>query len=99
MKALLDALSVKATCLRVMAVALVGFAVLAGCISDPAIIADLEEDKVIVQSGIGTTDGMIANEAQRGCSMHGRRAVSVGTYTCLDDYCFGKRHLFVCRKE
>ena len=54
---------------------------------------------MIVQSGIGTTDGMIANEAQRGCSMHGRRAVSVGTYTCLDDYCFGKRHLFVCRKE
>ena len=71
--------------------------VLASCASAPAVIADLEEDKVVVASGMGTTDGMVQEQAQKGCAMHGRHAVAI-SYSCLDQYCIRKRHLFACQK-
>ena len=71
--------------------------VLASCTSDPAVIADLEEDKVVVASGMGTTDDMVQTEARKGCAMHGRYAVAI-SYSCLDEFCIRKRHLFACQK-
>ena len=69
---------------------------LASC-STPAVIVDLEEDKVVVASGMGTTDAMVAEEAQKGCATHGRYAVAI-SYGCLNASCIQKRHLFACRK-
>ena len=69
--------------------------VLASCA--PAVIADLEEDKVVVASGMGTADGMVQEQAQKGCAIHGRHAVAI-SHSCLDQYCIRKRHLFACQK-
>lgn len=85
------------SCALAASLLLAGVAV-AGCGATPAVIADLNEDNVLVQSDTGTTEGAIANEAQRGCAMHGRRAVSISV-RCLDEYCIRQLHLFACRQE
>lgn len=81
---------------KCVGVALAG-ALLASCAAAPAVIADLEEDKVVVASGMGTTDAMVQDQAQKGCAMHGRYAVAI-SHGCLDQYCIQKRHLFACQK-
>ena len=80
------------------ALPLFGILVVAGCVATPAVISDLNEDKVVVQSGMGTTAGAIANEAQRGCALHGRRAVAISK-RCIDEYCIRALHLFACQGE
>lgn len=69
---------------------------LAGC-ATTATIADLEEDKVIVQ-GTGGDLSVIDAEANRGCAMHGRVAQRI-SYTCLDGYCIRKSYLYACIAE
>ena len=81
-------------------VAAVGLLTLTGCVA-PAVIADLEEDKVIVQSGLGTTDDQIWIKAQQGCSLHGRTPIELSV-RCVDPGDFGctvKNHLFACVKK
>lgn len=68
---------------------------LAACQSRPAVLSDVAEDGVVVQSGLGTSEGAIANEAQRGCALYGKRAKAI-SFTCQDAYCLAASHLFAC---
>ena len=76
---------------KYLALALMAVA-LAGCVPDPAVIADLETDKVIVQSGIGTPAAAIFGKAVEGCALHGRRPLALSVQ-CLDRYCHYENHL------
>ncbi len=80
--------------MKYLAVALMATA-LAGCVPDPAVIADLETDKVIVHSGYGTSADAIVAKAVEGCAMHGRVPWALSEQ-CLDRYCSYKNHLFAC---
>jgi len=64
----------------------------------PALIVDLEDDKVIVQAGSSIKDSEVLAKAREGCSIHGRRPVPVGSMQCLDQYCLTARHLFACKQ-
>ncbi|MDE0094877.1 MAG: hypothetical protein OXS40_00660 [Gammaproteobacteria bacterium] len=66
-----------------------------GCATE-AVIVDLEDDKVVVRSGIATTEQAVKQEARRGCALHGKSAVMI-SYTCMDSNCFTKDVLFACR--
>ncbi len=65
---------------------------LAGCqgMQAPAVIADLTPDKAVIQSGLGTTDGDIAQKALEACKIHGWKLPKKLSYTCLDEYCIEK---------
>ena len=77
--------------------ALIGaLAIFGGCAATPAVISDLEEDKVVVRSGLGTSLYDIADKAGEGCALHGRWPHPVSR-TCLDEYCIRKEYLFACR--
>ncbi len=69
---------------------------LAACVATPAVIADLEEDKVIVRSDLLTEDSDVLRKARDGCAIHDRVPVRI-SYTCVDEYCSQKNHLFACR--
>ena len=66
--------------------------ILAGCKS-PAIIADIETDKVIVQQDLFTPMDAVFAEAERGCALHGRRAQPISTRAAPN---YVKLHLFAC---
>ena len=69
---------------------------LAGCAAPaPAVIADIEEDKVIVESGFGTSDAAVVARAAEGCALHERVAYPVSR-RCMDQYCYRVHHLFAC---
>lgn len=78
---------------NLLALCFVGLAV-AGCTTQAA-IRDLESDKVIVQAQGGDMS-VIRQEAQRGCSVHGKSAVPI-SQSCLDGYCMRKEYLFACK--
>ena len=78
---------------RIACAALVLF-FLAGC-SRPAVIADIEEDKVIVQQGLLTSMEAVMAEAERGCALHGRRAQPISTRPTPN---YVTLHLFACVK-
>jgi len=64
-----------------------------GC-AVPAVIADIEHDKVIVQAHEFMTDpAAVQAEAERGCALHGRRAVPISTRPAGN---FVELHLFAC---
>lgn len=67
---------------------------IAACTTHP-VIADLEEDKVIIQAR-GNDISAVQAEARKGCQIHGREPVSI-SYSCLDEYCFKKQYLFACK--
>ena len=67
-----------------------------GCCATPAVIVDLESDKVVVQSGIGTSETEIYAKARDGCALHGRKPRYRAIVECMDQYCFVKRTLFAC---
>ncbi len=71
--------------------------VLGGCAAE-AVISDLETDKVIVQSRLGTKPEDVAAKAREGCALHGRMAVPISKQ-CLDNYCFSANHLFACKEQ
>jgi len=67
---------------------------LTGC-TGSAVITDLAQDKVAVQATYANQNQVRA-EADRGCAMHGRRAVPVSD-KCLDSTCTSQSFLFACR--
>lgn len=71
---------------------------LMGCAPAPAVIADLESDKVVVQAGAGTPDHAIASVAAKGCAIHEGKPVRI-SHICLDAYCLRKNVLFACRRK
>ena len=73
-------------------------AILAACTATPAVISDLETDKVKVQAGLGTSDEMVAAKAGEGCAMHDRVAQRI-SFVCLDQYCIRSEHLFACLEQ
>ena len=72
--------------------------VLAACTATPAIISDLETDKVKIQGGLGTTEEMINAKANEGCAMHDRVAHPL-SQVCLDNYCIRAEYLFACLEQ
>ncbi len=70
---------------------------LAGCLKTPAVIADLETDKVVVQSGMGTTEEDVWAKAREGCALHDRLPKPLSA-KCVDQYCLSKNLLFACVK-
>ncbi len=68
---------------------------LPGCAAGPAVIVDLETDKVVVRKNISTPDEEVEAKAREGCALHDRvpKPLSV---SCLDQYCFSSNHLFAC---
>ena len=76
---------------------MIGIFSLSGCVTTPAVISDLEDDKVIVQAGLGTPDSEVMKMAEDGCALHGRTPATIST-KCLDEYCIKKDVLFACVK-
>ena len=67
-----------------------------GCRTMPAVIADLEEDKVIVSAHeLWTTEDDVVAEAERGCALHGRTAVPISVSSTGE---FQLRYLFACQE-
>lgn len=67
--------------------------VVSGRATQPA-IADLEEDKVLVEAW-GSENAVIVEEAQFGCAIHARRAVPLSSW-CLEAVC--SDCLFACQE-
>lgn len=67
---------------------------LAGCATS-AVVADLEEETVIVQAK-GSDFAVIEAEAKKGCAIHGRKPVSISK-SYLDGYCIRAQYLFACK--
>ena len=82
--------------MKILGILVIAFLV-GGCAA-PAVIADLETDKVIVQSRLGTSPEDIAAKAREGCALHGRTAVPISKQ-CLDNYCISANHLFACKER
>ncbi len=69
----------------------------AGCAA-PAVIADIEHDKVVVQSNQYTPPAEVVAEAERGCAIHGRKAEPISTRTAgSDGWAEIQMHLFACK--
>ena len=66
-----------------------------GCAA-PAVIADLEHDKVLVQANRYTDPNRIHAEAERGCALHGRTAVPISKRSA-GGYDARVLYLFACR--
>lgn len=83
--------------MRIPFVLIAAALILAGC-QGRAVIADLEEDKVIVQHNTAAEeDGTLMRTAREGCRVHGRTPVAISS-SCLDNYCINKRSLFACKE-
>lgn len=68
----------------------------AGCAAAPAVISDINDSSLKVQTGLGTTDEMVWTKAREGCSLYGKSPVRI-SHTCRDEYCFSKQVLFACK--
>lgn len=77
---------------RALACAAAGLA-LAGCAQPRAVIADIGEDKVIVQSTMLTDKTTIIPVAQEGCDLYGRKAQPIST---REGPQYTELHLFAC---
>lgn len=70
---------------------------LAGGCAAPAVIADIEHDKVVVQSNQYTPAAEVLAEAERGCAIHGRKAEPISTRIAgSDGWTAIQLHLFAC---
>ncbi len=67
----------------------------AGC-ARPAVISDINDSSLKVQTGLGTTDEMLMTKAREGCGLYGKTPVRI-SHTCRDEYCFSKQVLFACK--
>lgn len=85
----------KTTTMRILCVVL-AMCALTACESGSAVISDLETDKVVVQSGVGTEDAAIVAEAQYGCALHGRIPVAISSGCVQGSDCLLREHLFAC---
>lgn len=83
-----------------LACAMMAAFALGACVSPPpAVISDIEMDKVVVQSGWGTSEDDIFTEAWRGCALHGRVPVSISSGCAQGSDCLLREHLFACVEE
>ncbi len=71
-------------------------ALLLGACAAPAIISDINDSALKVQSGLGTTDEAILAKAREGRAVYGKTPVRI-SFVCKDEYCFTKNHLFACK--
>lgn len=79
----------------VLFIGLVSLLLLPGCASR-AVIADLEDDKAIIQ--LTGSDFSVADaEAQKACSIHNKHAQRV-SYICMGSYCRQKNVLYACKE-
>jgi len=78
------------------ALAVTGCLLIAGCAA-PAVIADIEHDKVVVQSNQYTPPAEVLAEAERGCALHGRIAEPISTRTVGSGFSAMQMHLFACK--
>ena len=69
---------------------------LLGCAGKPAVISAINDSSLEVQTGLGTTDRMINQEAKRGCGIYDKKPVEI-SHRCLDQYCWSKSILFACQ--
>ena len=72
-----------------------GLALLAGCSTDPAVIAGISDTEVTIRQSSGTPDEAVIAEASEGCALYGKTAAPIN-YTCSSDGCRTKFHLFAC---
>lgn len=76
-------------------IGLVSLLLLPGCASR-AVIADLENDKAIIQ--LTGSDFSVADaEAQKGCNIHGKYAQRI-SHICKGSYCSRKDVLYACKE-
>ena len=68
----------------------------AGCAAAPAVISDINDSSLKVQTGMGTTDEMLMTKAREGCGLYGKTPIRI-SQTCMDEYCFRKQVLFACK--
>jgi len=77
----------------VLLTGIISLLLLPGCASR-AVIADLENDKAIIQ--LTGSDLSVADaEAQKGCNIHGKYAQRI-SYICKGSYCSRKDVLYAC---
>ena len=67
-----------------------------GCTPRPAVISDINDSSLKVETGLGTTDAMIQATAAEGCALYGKTPVWI-SHRCIDEYCFRKTVLFACK--
>ncbi|HZQ01390.1 MAG TPA: hypothetical protein VFB13_17730 [Reyranella sp.] len=67
---------------------------LAACSGEP-VVADISQDKVILQ-GNGAKPEQLMAKANESCSMYHRHAQAL-SQRCGDEYCIQKYYLFACR--
>ena len=77
---------------RVLSLTVLMFA--GGCRTAP-VIADISDSAIVVQQLMTTPMADVVAEAERGCALYGKKSKQL-SYTCVDGYCFTKRHLFAC---
>ena len=71
---------------------------LCGCTPLPAVIVDLETDKVVVHKRLTTTIEEVKKTAREGCALHNRIPKHLSRI-CADQNCFHERHLFACVEQ
>ena len=69
---------------------------LIGCAPAPAVISNISDSSLEIQTGLGTTPEMLRAKAREGCGIYGKTPVSI-SHRCLDDYCLRKTILFACK--
>lgn len=69
--------------------------VLSGCSGQP-VIADISQDKVILQ-GNGASPDLLMAKANEACAIYKRQAQPL-SQRCGDQYCIQKYYLFACRE-
>ena len=74
-----------------------GLALLAGCSSDPAVIAGISDTEVTIRQAASTPASAVMAEASEGCALYGKTATPV-SYTCSENGCRTKFHLFACTR-
>ena len=62
----------------------------------PAVISDINDSAVKVQTGLSTKPADILAEVSRGCGIYGKASVEI-SFKSVDQYCFSKEVLFACK--
>ncbi len=82
--------------MRKLLIAVAASMALTGCLAIPAIIADLESDKVVVQGNrLWTEPAVIEAKAREGCAIHNKAPHGPLSSRCRNDGTC--QHLFACK--
>jgi hypothetical protein len=66
-----------------------------GC-ATTALVADLEQDKAVIQA-TGGDMRVINREARNACAIHNRDAQGPLSKRCVDQYCITAQYLYACK--